>query len=60
MHEIIVKKCNNIKQNLLDSGKRYVDDSFMFWKCLWGNTDDLHDLIQNLNPKIKFINFQNT
>ena len=30
-----------------------------FLKCSWGNINDLHNLLQNLHPKIYFIIEQN-
>ena len=27
---------------------------FIFWKCPWGNINDLQNLLQHLHPKIKF------
>ena len=27
---------------------------FIFWKYLWGDINELHNLLQNLHPKIKF------
>ena len=26
----------------------------IFWKCPWRNINELHNLLQNLHPKIKF------
>ena len=31
--------------------KLYVDDCFIFWKCSWGDINELHNLLQNLHPK---------
>ena len=31
----------------------YLNDLFIYWKCLWSDTTDLHSLLQNLNSKIK-------
>ena len=31
-----------------------IGDSFKFWKCIWGNINDLHNILQNLYPKIQF------
>ena len=27
---------------------------FIFWKCLWGDINELENLLQNQYPKIKF------
>ena len=32
------------------SGKRYLDDCFIFCSFLWGNINNLHRLLQNLLP----------
>ena len=44
----------NIKEEFTKSWKRYLDDCFIFWKCPWGNVNELHNLLQNPHPKIKF------
>ena len=55
LYEIIGKKYNNnIKTEFIRSWKRYLDDCFIFWKCPWGDINELHNLLQNLHPKIKF------
>ena len=55
LHEIIGKKYNeNIKREFTKSWKTYLDDSFIFWNCTWGNIDNLHNILQRLHPKIKF------
>ena len=36
------------------SWKRFFDECYIFWKCPRGNINDLHNLLQNLRPKIKF------
>ena len=45
---------NNIKEDFTKSWKRYLDDCFIFWKYTWGDINELHELLQNLHPKIKF------
>ena len=32
----------------------YFDGCFIFWKCPWGDINELHNLLQNLQLKIKF------
>ena len=55
LYEIIDKKYkNNIKEDFTKSWKRYLDDCFIFWKYPRGDINELHDLLQNLHPKIKF------
>ena len=55
LYEIIGKKYgNDIKEEFTKSCKRYLDDCFIFWKCPWGDINELHNLLQNLHPKIKF------
>ena len=54
LYEIIGKIfCNDIKEEFTKSLKRYLDDYFIFWKCPWGDINELHDLLQNLHPKIE-------
>ena len=56
LYEIIDKKySNNIKEEFTKSWERYLDDCFIFWKCPWGDINELHNLLQNLHPKIKFM-----
>ena len=31
-----------IKTEFIRSGKRYLDDYFIFWKCQWSNINNLH------------------
>ena len=33
---------------------KYLDDCFIFWKCPWGDINELYKLLRNLLPKIKF------
>ena len=48
LYEIIGKKYgNNIKGEFTKSWKRYLDDCFIFWKCLSGDINELHNLLQN-------------
>ena len=55
LYEIIGKKYgNDIKEEFTKSWKRYLDDYFIFWKCSWGDISELHNLLQNPHPKIKF------
>ena len=59
LYKIIGKKySNNIKKygnNIKgEFTKSYSDDYFIFWKCPWGNVNELNNLFQNLHPKIKF------
>ena len=55
LYEIIGKKNDNdIKEDFTKSWKRYLGDCFLFWKYLWVDIYELHDLLQNLYPKIKF------
>ena len=45
-YEIIGKKYNkNIKIKFIRSWKRYLNDCFIFWKCPWGNINNLHYLL---------------
>ena len=56
LYEMIDKKYgNDIKEDFTKSWKRYLDDCLIFWKYPWGDINELHDLLQNLHPKIKFI-----
>ena len=34
--------------------EKYLEDCFIFWKCPWEDINELHNLLQNLHPKIKF------
>ena len=55
LYEIKGKKYgNDIKEEFTKSWKRYLDDCFIFWKCPWGDINELRNLLQNLHPKIKF------
>ena len=55
LYEIIDKNyCNDIKEEFIKSWKRYLDDCFKFWKCPYGNINELLNLLQNLHSKIKF------
>ena len=56
IYEIIGKNyCQNIKTEFIRSWKRYLDDCFIFLKSLWGNINNLYNLLQNLHPKMKSI-----
>ena len=46
---------NNIKTEFIRSWKCYRDDCLIFWKCPWEDINNLHNLLQNLHPKITFI-----
>ena len=55
LYEIIGKKYGqDIKGEFTKSWKRYLDDCFIFWKCPGGDFNELHNLLQNLHPQIKF------
>ena len=54
LYEIIGKKYYHMKTEFIRSRKRYLYNCFVFWKCPWGNINDLHDLLQNVRHKIKF------
>ena len=55
LYEIIGKKYgNDIKEGFTKSWERYLDGCFIFWKCPWGDINELHNLLQDLHPKIKF------
>ena len=55
LYKIIGKKYgHDIKEEFTNSWKRYLDDYFIFWKCPWGDINELHNLLQNQHPKIKF------
>ena len=30
-----------------------MDDRFIFWRCSWSSIKNLHNLLQNVDPKIK-------
>ena len=34
--------------------KRYLDDCIIFWDESWGDINELHNILQNLHPNIKF------
>ena len=53
LYKINGKKYGN-EEEFTKSWKRYLDDCFIFWKCPWGDIKELHNLLQNLHPKIKF------
>ena len=53
LYEIIGKYSNNMKIEFIRSWEIYLDDCFI-WKYSWGIINDLHNLLQNLHPKIKF------
>ena len=59
MKSKMTKYRNNMKPEFIRSSKRYQDDCFIFWKCSGGNVNNLHNLLQNLHPKIEFINEYN-
>ena len=53
LYEIIGKKYgNDIKEEFAKSRKRYLDDCLIFWKCPWGDINELHNLLQNLKLTI--------
>ena len=53
LYEIKVKQYdNNAKGEFNKLWKRYLDDYFIL--CPWGNINELHQLLQNLHPKMKF------
>ena len=55
LYEIIGKKYgNDVKGEFTKSWKKYFYDCFILLKCPWGGINELHNLRQNLNPKIKF------
>ena len=54
LYETINKKYDKIKEEFTKTWKRYLDDCFIFWKCPWGHNNELHNLLQNLHPRIKF------
>ena len=45
---------NDIKEEFTKSSKIYLEDCFIFWKYPWRDINKLHNLLQNLHPKIKF------
>ena len=54
LYEILRKKyTNNIKTEFIRRWTRCWDDCFIFWKYSWGSIINLHNLLQNLHPKIK-------
>ena len=54
LNEIIGKKYgNNIKREFTQSWKRYLDYCFIFWKYLWGDINELRNLLRNLHSEIK-------
>ena len=55
LYEIGKKYGNDIKEDFTKSWKRYLDNCIIFWKYpRWVDTNELHDLQQNLHPKIRF------
>ena len=54
LYEIISKKYGNDVKEFTKSWKWYLDDCFIFWKCPMEDINELHNLLQNLHPKIKF------
>ena len=51
-----IENAHNLEFRTLfeQSWKRYLDDCFIFWKKSWGDINELHLLLQNLHPNIKF------
>ena len=45
---------NNMKTDFIRLWKIFLYDCFIFWKYLWGNINDLYNLLQGLHPKIKY------
>ena len=43
-----------MKEEFTKSWKIYFDGYFIFWNYPWGDINELHNLLQNLHPKIKF------
>ena len=55
LYQGIGKKYNNsTKTKFIRSWKRYLDHCFALWMCSWGRINVLHNLFQNLHPKMKF------
>ena len=55
LYEIIGEKYGKeTKEVFAKSWKRYLDNCFIFWKCPWGDINELHNPLQDLLPKIKF------
>ena len=56
LSEMISKKYgNDIKEEFYNSWKRCLDDCFIFSKSPWRDINELHNILQNLNPKIIFL-----
>ena len=54
-YEIIGKKYSqDIKEKVTKSWKWSLDDCFLFCKCPGRDINELHNLLPNLHPKIKF------
>ena len=46
LFEILGKKYNeNMKREFTKSCKRYLDDCFIVWNCIWGNFNDLYNIL---------------
>ena len=45
---------NDLKEEFTKSWERYLDDCFIFWKYPWGHINELHNLLQNFYPQIRF------
>ena len=54
LYENVSKKYSNDIKWFTKSRKRYLDDCFIFWKCPSRDIKELHNLLQNLHPKMKF------
>ena len=53
LYETIGKQYNNDrKEEFSKSWKIYLDDCFIFWKCPWGDINELQNQLQNLHHKI--------
>ena len=54
LYEIVSKYGHRIKEEFTKSLKIYLDNWFMFWKCPWGDINDLLNQQQTLHPQKKF------
>ena len=55
LYEIICKRYNNdIKTEFIRSWKRYQDVCFIFWKCPYGNINNLYNSLENIYSEIRF------
>ena len=51
------KSGNDIKEEFTKSWKIYLDDCFIFWKCPWGDINELRNQLQTMEHSSKELSF---